>query len=369
MLQDGCRGIGPRITGVNALFFALLLGVAGPQISTPVQDLGDVAIVPVRDGFVMAWSDGPRIYAERLDANLNALQTTGAPFSFPLVMPGTVSSILLASNGTSVLVTWHEQQLEGVGAQYASILDPDARSMLYGPQFMAIGTEALAAGVRDGKYRLIATAQIWTVNDRLGIESVDGLPDDGMTGALSVNGETGTAKKKTTASCYAGGFSPTFFWQTCNYDEAVTFAAPAGRYVFGFQWHVGSTGGKPDPNNGSDPLLHFPVIAPNGEGFVGAVVTSAGSTVCEVRDGGRSWTVPAQLLAIAGNGAEVLTVWRDSALRAAFLEGETFTLSNDGGTPKIVPAGSNAFVVLYRRGSSFVAQKVSPYTGRGRGVR
>ena len=88
-----------------------------------------------------------------------------------------------------------------------------------------------------------------------------------------------------------------------------------------------------------------------------------------MRVGGRAWTTTKPLLAIAGNGAEVLAVWRDSALRAMFLDGETFTLSDDGDIPKIVPAGSNAFVVLFRRGSSIVARKVTLQAPRGRAVR
>ena len=365
MLQDGWCAFRRRIRGVNALFFALLFSLTGPAVSTPVQNPGDFALVPVRDGYVMAWSDGPRIYAERLDANLQASST---PFSFPLVVPASVSSIALASTGTSVLVTWHELRNGGVEAQYASILDVDVRSMRYGPLFMTIGTEATAAGTKDGKYRLVTTAQVWTVDDRLGIESAEGLPD-AIAAALSANGDAGSAKRKTSVSCMAGGFNPVFFWQICNYDEAVTFTAPAGRAGFDFQWHTSMTGGKPDPGNGSDPLLRPPFIAPNGDGFVGAVVTAGGSSVCEVRDGGRTWTVAKPLLAVAGNGSEVLAVWRDTALRAMFLDGETFTLSDDGGSPKIVPAGSNAFVVLYSRGSSIVAQRVTVQPPRNRAVR
>src|ERR1043165_3131993 len=101
-------------TDVNTLLFALFLTVAGPEISIPAHDPGDLALVPLRDGFVMAWSDGPRIYTERLDANL---QAAGSPFSFPLVAPGSVSSLALASNGTSVLITWHELRGANIEAQ------------------------------------------------------------------------------------------------------------------------------------------------------------------------------------------------------------------------------------------------------------
>ncbi|HEY2321466.1 MAG TPA: hypothetical protein VGJ82_01265, partial [Thermoanaerobaculia bacterium] len=86
---------------MNALFLAVLLSVAGPEVTIPVHDLGDLALVPVRGGFVIAWSDGPRIYTEHLDANL---QPASAPFSFPIVVPAPVTSLALASNGTSVLV-------------------------------------------------------------------------------------------------------------------------------------------------------------------------------------------------------------------------------------------------------------------------
>lgn len=355
-----------RIRGVHALFFALLFSIAGPGVSTPVHDLGDLALVPVRDGFVMAWSDGPRIFTEHLDANL---QATNAPFSFPLVAPSSVTSLALASNGTSVLITWDEVHGVNLEAQYAAILDVDAQSMLYGPLFVSLGGQPAAAGVKNGKYRLLAYGQVWTLNPSLGTESVD-FPGDAVAAAFSASGDTGIATRKTSLSCrQGGGLNLEMYWQTCDYDEEVTFAAPAGRSGFSFLWHTSYANGKPGNDNGSDPLLRPPLVAPNGDGILGAVVTTAGSSVCEVQNGGRTWTIAKPLLAIAGNGTDVLAIWRDSALRAMFLDGETFTLSDDGDTVKIVPAGSNAFVVIYRRGSSIVAQKVSRQTPRGRAVR
>ena len=350
---------------MHALFFALLLTVAGPEVTTPVHDLGDLALVPVRGGFVMAWSDGPRIYTEHLDANL---QATNAPFSFPLVVPGAVTSLALASNGTSVLVTWHELRSPSTEAQYAAILDVDAQSMRYGPLFMEMGTQAAAAGVKNGKYRVLAAGQVWTLDDHLGIGSIEFLTNS-VAAAFSPSGDTGVASKTKSSHCSAGGFSPTFFWQSCDFDEAVTFTAPAGRSGFSFQWHTYQQGPGPI-SGGNDPLLRAPLIASNGDGFIGAVVTSTGSSISEVRDAGRTWTTPSPLIAIGGNGAAVLAVWRDfSGLRAMFLDGETFTLSDDGDVPKIVSAGSTGFVVLYHRGSSIVARKVSVQPPRGRAVR
>jgi hypothetical protein len=347
---------------VNALFLALLLSVAGPEASIPVRDLGDLALVPVRGGFIMAWSDGPRIYTEQLDANL---QATKAPFSFPLVVPSSVTSLALASNGTSVLVTWHEARGVNLDAQYAAILDPGVQSILAGPLFTSTGTQPAAAGVKDGKYRLLAGGQVWTLNERLRIESVDFLTDT-VAAAFSAAGEMGVMNEKQSSNCSSGGFGMP--WESCDFDEAVTFIAPAGRFGFSFQWHTSTTAGQ-KLVTGTQPVLRPPLIAPNGDGFVGALVTATASTVCEVRDGGRMWTVARPLLAIAGNGAEVLVVWRDSGLRAMFLDGETFTVSDDGDVPKIVPAGSNAFVVLFRRGSSIVARKVTVQAPRGRAVR
>ncbi|HEY2324127.1 MAG TPA: hypothetical protein VGJ82_14815 [Thermoanaerobaculia bacterium] len=347
---------------MNALFLAVLLSVAGPEVTIPVNDLGDLALVPVRGGFVIAWSDGPRIYTEHLDANLQP----SAPFSFPIVVPAPVTSLALASNGTSVLDTWHELRGVNSDAQYAAILDVDAQSMLAGPLFMEMGAQPAAAGVKNGKYRVLAAAQVWTLNDHLGIESVEVLPDM-VAGAFSAAGEAGVANRKTTTHCTSGGFGMP--WQACDYDETVTFTAPAGRSGFGYQWHTFSYVLQPGGSNPTDPVLHAPLIGANGDGFVGVVATSAGSSVCEVRDGGRTWTIPRDVLAIAGNGAAVLAVWRDSGLRAMFLDGETFTLSDDGDVPKIVPAGSNALVVLYHRGSSLVARKVSVQAPRGRAVR
>ena len=347
---------------LSALLFALLLNA---------HDLGDHALIPLRDGFVIAWSDGPRIYAEHLDANL---QATNAPFSFPLVAPSSVTSLALASNGANVLVTWHELRAGNVAAQYAAILDVDARSMLYGPLFIAPGTQPAAAGVKNGTYRLVAGGQVWTLDDRLGIESVEILPD-GVVAAFSAAGELGTAKTTKSVSCSSrGGFSPTMIVTSCDFDETVAFTAPAGRSGFDYQWHTVTmgTGAQKVPvsSSGSDPLLQSLLLAPNGDGFAGAAIAPGTSSVCDVREGGRAWTVPRPLLAIGGNGADVLAVWRDSSgLRATFLGNEPFTLSDDGDIPKIVPAGSTTFVVLYRRGSSLVAQKILSQAPPRRAVR
>src|SRR5689334_20082410 len=197
MLQDGWCRTGVRIRGVHALFFALLFTVAGPGFSIPVHDLGDAALVPVRDGFVMAWSDGPRIYTEHLDANL---QATNAPFSFPLAAPSSVTSLALASNGTSVLATWHELRAGNVEAQYAAILDVDGRSLRYGPLFVATSAQPAVAGVKDGQYRLVAGGQVWTFDDRLGAQSVEILPD-GAVAALSASGDLGIGKTTKSESC------------------------------------------------------------------------------------------------------------------------------------------------------------------------
>ncbi len=369
MLQDGCCGFGPRIRGVNSLFFALLLTVAAPQLSIPVQDLGDFALVPVRDGFLMAWSDGPWIYTEPLDANL---QPAGAPFSFPLVVPSSVTSLAAASNGTSVLLTWHEVRAPNAEAQYAAILDLRAKSILAGPLFLQMSTQPAAAAVKNGSYRVVVAGQVWTLDASLGTESVEILPA-GAVAALSAAGEVGTAKTTKSSSCSSsGGLNPAMITTRCSFDEAVTFIAPAGRSGFSYQWSTVTMGTQQTlvSSVGSDPQLGPTFLGPNGDGFVGAVVTSAGSSVCVVREGGPAWTVARNLLAVAGNGADVLAVWRDSSgLRAVFLGGDAFRLSDDGGVPKIVPAGSNAFVLLYHRGSSLVAQKVSVQAPRGRAVR
>ncbi|HEV8436216.1 MAG TPA: hypothetical protein VGR95_22595 [Thermoanaerobaculia bacterium] len=348
---------------MNALLFALLLSVAGPETSIPVHDLGDLALVPVRDGFVLAWSDGPRIYTEQLDANL---QATNAPFSFPLVVPSSVTSLALASNGTSVLVTWQELRASNIEAQYAAILDSGAQSIVAGPLFMEMAAQPPVAGVKDGKYRVLVAAQVWTLDERLGIESVEVLPD-GATTAFSATGEMGIANRTTSVKCASGGFGMP--WQDCNYDEAITFTAPAGRSGFSFQWRTFWQNYQWLIRE-TDPLLRPPLIGPHGGGFVGAVVTSDGARVCEVRDGGRAWTTATPLLAIAGNGNDMLAIWRDSlGLRALFLGSEPFTLSDDGDVPKIVSAGSNSFVVLFRRGSSIVIRKVAVQAPRGRAVR
>jgi hypothetical protein len=74
------------------------------------------------------------------------------------------------------------------------------------------------------------------------------LPDSVST-VFFASGEAGTASKKSSVSCTAGGFSPPMFWENCDYDEAVTFTAPAGKSGFSFQWHTSMVGGQPSPNN------------------------------------------------------------------------------------------------------------------------
>ena len=365
---------------MNALSLALLLTLTGPEVSRPVHNLGDFALVPVRDGFVMAWSEGMHIYAARLDGDLHP---SGTPFSFPLVLQTSVTSLAVADDGASILVVWHEVAGVNTEAVYSATLDGDAQSMIAGPLFMTMDTQPPVAAVKDGLYRVLARFQLWTFDDRLGVKGVESLdaPDGAVSDTLSSSGVGGTASQTRTSHCNEGGFSPTFFWTSCDFKKVVTFSAPAGVKTFDFAWNVSTMGGKPTPGSGSDPVVQTPAIAPNGDGFVGTLVTPGGALVFEVRSGGREWPlasfIGAPPVIAGGNGNDIAVVWRDTALRLIVLHAEGTTsapmiLSDTGYAPKVVAAGTNQLVVLYRSsagGDLLNARIIRSHPSRNRAVR
>src|ERR1700756_4689438 len=101
--------------------------VVGPEvISSPIEALDDFAVAPEHDGFVLAWTAAGHLYTGHLDSTLHL---TGTPLLVPLVDPRTAAvTPAIASDGTSVMVAWHERHVGWAEFTYVAILSADAET-------------------------------------------------------------------------------------------------------------------------------------------------------------------------------------------------------------------------------------------------
>ncbi|HEX3580914.1 MAG TPA: hypothetical protein VH087_04070 [Thermoanaerobaculia bacterium] len=133
---------------MKSLLLALLVSVSafaqpvvGPEVaSAPLANLDDYAIAPQRDGFVFAWTAEGRLFASHLDPSLHV---SAPPFQLPQIDPeGTAVMRAIASNGTSVLVAWHERRAGYSEHAFIALLTADAQTLVKGPVTSTSSTPA-----------------------------------------------------------------------------------------------------------------------------------------------------------------------------------------------------------------------------------
>ncbi|HEX3580915.1 MAG TPA: hypothetical protein VH087_04075 [Thermoanaerobaculia bacterium] len=183
---------------MKTLLFTLLLAtsavaqpVVGPEVaSAPLPSLGDFAVAPQRDGFVIAWEQGGRIYAGQLDSSLHL---TAAPLELPVTDSRAVaSSPAIASDGTTVLVAWHELMISETNA--VALLTPDAQLLLRGPQQLNVSPKPPLATTSNGRYVVYSDELRYGFNDALERVSFDSIPR-AMSAAISTTGDVATASE------------------------------------------------------------------------------------------------------------------------------------------------------------------------------
>ena len=342
---------------MKAFLFALLLAasaaaqpVVGPEVrSAPIEAFGDVALLPEADGYVIASSQGHQISIGRLDATLHQ---TEALLAVPLSASSAIAPfVTLATTGRSILLVWKEQRPGYAESTYAATLTGDARSLLASPRFINVSSYAPAAGVRNGRYVLVSGDESLLLTDELETESIQAISAP-LSAAVSSRGEAATVTVVVNKSYFCRGICPFCPPVSCSTLETFTFNTPAvNRNV---QIAYGPT------VDFSVPPAHDPIVAVDGDHFIGVVPRNLETDVFEILadGGGKGWTLEplpnAAQIAAAGNGSEVLVVWwsppalKGAILRADRTTSEPFVIAETYSAPKVLVANSNELVVTYR---------------------
>ena len=189
---------------MKALVLAFLLAtsaaaqpVVGPEVtSSPIANLDDYALAPQRDGFVFAWTAAGHLYASQLDPSLHAV---AAPFQLPLDDPAASATVpAIASDGTSVLIAWHERRAGYGELTYIALLSADARTLIKGPVTMNFTKDAPFLTSVGGKYVIYTGDLRYVLNENLDTEAGEFISRD-LAGALTRSGDVGTVKASANA--------------------------------------------------------------------------------------------------------------------------------------------------------------------------
>lgn len=372
-------------TIVKALFFAFFITTAalaqpvvGPEVMTPpLIGLGDVSLAPQHDGFVLAWEQAGRIYAGHLDATLHL---TASPLQLPL-FDAAATAILpaVASNGTSVLVAWHERRPGYDEWTYVALLSADAQTLLRGPQAINPTKDAPLAMSVNGKYIVYTGDLRYRYNESLETESGDFIKHE-LAAALGPNGDVATVKESANGSfsCF-----PVCFFHPCDsplpdcsVTATVVYTLPSRLSTSVYRFTIPANTALPDPFASRPPL-----IAPSGQSFVG-LVQLKNRTDISLFGNIDPFTLPvivADDAALAGNGQEVLLVSTGQTLTGMVIhsDGTTsapFPIAATGFNPKVVAINSNGFAVLYHvnvdsQHSVLAGRIIRLQSGRSRAVR
>lgn len=338
-------------TTVKALVLALLLAtsalaqpVVGPEMTTPPVEFGDVAIAPLRDGYVAAWSDAGRIHVAHLDASLRVTDPTLDILT--TASNAQVPALAVATNGSSVFLVWNEKR-PGYAEVYGAAISADVRTLLRGPLLINNTDRAPVITVQGGKYRLLSGDQLFLVDEQLKTESTPfGSPF--LAAALGETGDIATVAMTSEKKCTVGLLA------TCSLTETFTFQSPsfATNFTLSANFY----------NPSYSPLTHVPLVVPHGDHFIGVLATSTQTAVFEMSPNSLNghWGVAplnaGQALAIAGNGNDaVLVAWRYPTLSGVVLhsDGTTsqpFEIARGDYVDfaKVSATSSNDFVVVYR---------------------
>ena len=357
---------------------ALAQPVVGPEVvSSPTANLDDYALAPQRDRFVFAWTAAGRLYASQLDPSLHI---NAAPFQLPLVDPAAAAVLpAIASNGTSVLVAWHERRAGYGELTYIALLSADARTLVKGPVAMNITKDAPFLTSAGGKYVIYTGDLRYVLNENLDTEEGEFIPRN-LAGALTRSGDVGTVKASANApfncprACFGRPCSGPF--PDCTVTSTVTFMLGGAVSTAQYDFTVAPNTTLPDPF-----LTSPPVIGSNGDSVVG-LVQVANRTDFFFVGTPVEFTLPLNVLgetAVAGNGTDALLVWTTPSLTGAIVHPDytasaPFPIAPRGAQPKVVSINSTSFVVVYRvdldSGNAAIAGRiVQLQAAKRRGIR
>jgi len=359
---------------MKTLLFALFVAasaagqpILGPEVkSAPIPAAGDVALLPLGTGYVIAWPEADRINVGHLDGTL---QATDTPFSILLPAPfAPPTFITLATNGSSILVVWKEQPPLGhADSTYAATLTRDAKAILAPPQFLNATPNLPAAGARLGRYVVVSGDETLVLTERLETDSLS-VTLASVSEAFNAQGHVATVTAAIDKNCRGCAFC----FPTCTTTETFTFTTPSVTksvaFVF-FGFNV--------------PQVENPIVATDGDHFVALVIKSGETDVFELRDDqpAATWILdPLPLpgiIAAAGNGSDVLVVWwsapsiKGIVLHADRSTSQPFVIAQHAvyNSPKVFVSSSNEFVVTYRYEDAIAGRVIHVQGERQRAVR
>ncbi|HEV8433097.1 MAG TPA: hypothetical protein VGR95_06750 [Thermoanaerobaculia bacterium] len=319
------------------------------MVSPPLAAFGGAAIAPLRDGYVIVWSEQGRIRAGRLDATL---RLTGTMLDLPLYeSAGAARRPSVATTGTSVLVAWEETAPSFDGTIIAS-LSPDIVQLTNGPRLLAIARDDTPRvyAVRDS-YSVVQGVVVYTVRESLDVSDISSFPDATSVAVSPFGVATASVRYDLGTPCVDYPVLLGRVGKACPTHATITIMTPTRYYSVHDDY-----GSMP----WTLPLTEAPLLIPNGDGFIVTWRSTAPQSALLQEDGTIApwWFGLIETPALAGNGSQTLAVWHASAawstasLFGALRQEDGTTTAwfpiGNGHDPIVVASGSNRFVVLYQ---------------------
>jgi hypothetical protein len=323
--------------------------VVGPEVtSAPMDGVGQFALAPQRDGFVIAWEQNGRIHMGRLDS---ALQLEGDAIQLPIGEAGrNAGSPSVATDGTTALITWHEYVFGQADINVVATVLLDPLTLLQGPTKLDVEPNSPIAAWDGAEYVVNSGGYQYRLTNAL--DASFGGWFGGMSVAFSKDGRVAGISEEP----YWGSELLCIHWSfhsssgDCTYDISYTLRVQSGDI---------HTSRRATVKDGTIVPL-FPAIAgANGASFAGLFRMPSHTDLLLFDDAVRtSTTLPVTILtdsALAGNGGDVLIVWTgQKQLTGIFVHADRsvsdpFAVS--GGPvdeAHVIAAGSSTFVVFYR---------------------
>lgn len=330
-----------------ALLFMAASAIAQPYVgpantTDPIDQLAGYSITPAADGYYFAWSENGRIHLARLDATLHNASASAPPIELPLYSATpTASSPAIATNGTSVLVTWVEN-VNGLPATTYVGVAADLSGVASTPRLLDFGVPAPHVQFVDGAY-LVQSQWLYRIGNDFAIASSRPPLTPAAPVALNARGSLASISYTETILCWGYTNNP--------------YCPHVRNYTISTEGFSLSASAKWTPFDGPAPAP--PTVWPNGDAFL-AVIPQSANTADVISFSGAGelahWFLDGLTTdySVAGNGSDVLVVSTSnpnaiSPIVGTFLHADgtqtpRFTIGT-GTKPSVVAASGGAFVV------------------------
>lgn len=342
---------------MKTLFLALLVAtsaaaqpVVGPEVtSAPMDGVGQFALAPHRDGFILAWEQNGRIHVGRLDS---ALQLEGGALELPISDPSrNASSPSVATNGTTALIAWHEYVFGQLDINVVATVLTQPVTLLHRPQKLDAEPAPPFAGWDGDAYTVDSAGYRYRLTDALDASFLGWFGS--MSVAFSNDGHVATVSEE---PYWGSQIWCLHFVDISNSHGDCTYTVSYTLRVRSGEIHTSLPAAVKDGT--TVPLLPA-IVGANGASFAGLFRMPGETDVLLFDDKVRAqMKLPVTILtdaAIAGNGEDVLTVWTGPKgltgilTRADGSVSEPFAITDRAvDEPHVIAAGSNSLIVFYR---------------------